>query len=285
MMMYPQLTVFNYKVSYYLVRIFGLYWLVAQYLKFKMLKGRPDSINEPVFWLQKIIFPEYPSTLIFVILLIACGLLFIWTFFKPSYILNIFIFLLAAVINLPISANYGLHHDNHLIILGFFLSIFLLPQKLESKDYKLVQYFYLGLLLTYTLAGAGKILATFKNIIKHTDKLLWIDKNAARLNTYDNYYRADEIIPVWMKDMYAYENVWLVITVLGILTQFLCFLGAFNRKLLTFFMIFLYIFHLYTMKFVLADFECANYFILVVLFPFHIFSSLLKKIKVLNENK
>ncbi|CAD7800816.1 hypothetical protein CHRY9390_00684 [Chryseobacterium aquaeductus] len=274
-MKYPQLTVFNFKVSYYLLRIFGLYWLCVQYFKFKNLRERPVELNEPVFWLQKIIFPEYPSQLFFISLLIIYALVLVWSFLKPAYILNVFIFLLTAIISLPISANYGVHHDNHLIILGFFLSIFLLPKKLESKDYKLIQYFYLGILSTYTMAGMWKIIGTAKNIIKQTDKVIWIDKNAAKLNTYDNYYRADELIPDWMKEIYAYENVWVILTVGGIFCQFLCFLGAFNRKLLTFFMIFLFIFHWYTMKFVLADFEAANYFILVILFPYHIFSSIL----------
>lgn len=273
-MTYQQLTVFNFKVSYYMIRIFGLYWLANQFLKFSVLKNRPLELNEPVFWLQKLIFPEYPDTTVFIILCLACASLFVWTVLKPSYILNIFIFLLAILISLPISANYGVHHDNHLIILGFFLSIFLLPKHLEAKDYKLVQYFYLGLLMTYTMAGMWKILGTAKNLIKHTDKVIWIDKNAAKLNTYDNYYRADQIIPEWMMNLYAYENLWVVVTVLGIATQFLCFLGAFNRKLLTFFMVFLFIFHLYTMKFVLADFETANYFILVAFFPYHIFAVL-----------
>lgn len=275
-MNYPQLTVFNFKAYYYVMRIFGLYWLVTQFSKFLILKSRPKELNEPVFFLQKIIFPEYPETWMFACLVIICGGLFIWTFFRPSYILNMIIFLLTVLISLPISANYGVHHDNHLIILGVFLTVFLIPKKLESKDYKLAQYFYLGLLTTYTMAGMWKIIGTLKNLIKQTDKVIWVDKNAAKLNTYDNYYRADEIIPEWMVNVYAYENLWIVVTVLGIFTQFLCFLGAYNRKLLTFFMIFLYIFHLYTMKFVLADFEGANYFILVALFPYHVFAPLLK---------
>lgn len=275
-MNYAQLTVFNFKVSYYMMRIFGLYWLVTQFLKFSILKSRPTELNEPVFLLQKIIFPEYPETWMFATLVLTCGALFIWTFLRPSYILNVIIFLLTVLVSLPISANYGVHHDNHLMILGFFLSIFLLPKTLESKDYKLIQYFYLGLLMTYTMAGMWKIMGTLKNLIKQTDKVIWIEKNAAKLNTYDNYYRADEIIPEWIMNLYAYENLWVAVTVLGIIMQFLCFIGAFNRKLLTFFMIFLYIFHLYTMKFVLADFEGANYFILVALFPYHIFAPLLK---------
>ncbi|MFP3599520.1 hypothetical protein [Chryseobacterium sp. SIMBA_029] len=271
-MKYPQLTVFNYKIAYYAIRIFGLYWLIAQYLQFTLLTGRPKEIYEPVFWLEKIMFSELPSTEVFVGLLIACGICLIVSLLKQSYLINILIFLLIAVINLPVSANFGIRHNNHLVILGFFLSIFLLPKNLNEKDYKLVQYFNLGLLTTYSLAGLGKFLGTFKNVIKGADKLLWINRDAAKLNSYDNYLMADMAIPSWMKQIYAYENFWVVLTIFGITLQFLCFLGAFNRKLLTFFMIFIAIFHLYNLKFVLADSTNTIFFVIAAFFPYHIFN-------------
>nr|WP_315031231.1 hypothetical protein [uncultured Chryseobacterium sp.] len=276
-MKYPQLTVFNYKIAYYAIRVVGLYWLVAQYFRFSQLLGRPKEMYEPFFWLQKIIFPEFPGILMFGSLLIVCGVGIIFSAFRPSYLLNALIFVLMAVINLPLSANFGLHHDNHLVILGFFLSIFLLPKNLDERDYKLVQYFYLGILMTYTFAGASKFLGTAKNIINHTDKMLWTSRNAAKLNSYSNYWVADMNIPAWMKEMYAYENLWIGVTVLGITLQLLCFLGAFNRKLLSFFMLFIILFHVYNIVFVLADFRNAILFVLAALFPYHIFAPFLTK--------
>lgn len=268
-MKYPQLTVFNYKIVYYALRIFSLYWLAVQYLKFIELENRSREIYEPVFWFEKVLFPEFPGIFLVTGLIITGVVCIIASILKPSYWLNILIFLLIAVINLPLSANFGVHHDNHVMILTYFLSIFLLPEKLEDKDYRSVQYFYLGILMTYSLAGMGKFLGTAKNIIKHTDKLTWLDKNAAKLNTYDNYWTADAAIPEWMSEIYSYENFWVVLTVIGIALQFFCFLGAFNRRLLTFFMVFLYIFHTYTAKFVLADFENTNYLLIVIFFPYH----------------
>ncbi|GAE66430.1 hypothetical protein H3Z85_12440 [Chryseobacterium indologenes] len=276
-MKYSQLTVFNYKIAYYAMRIVGLYWLLSQYYRFSELQGRPKEIYEPFFLVEKIIFPEFPDILLFGVLLISCSLFIIISIFKPSYILNILIFLLMAVINLPLSANFGLHHDNHLVILGFFLSIFLLPTYLKENDYKLIQYFYLGLLMTYTYAGASKFLGTAKNIIKGTDKMLWINKNSAKLNSYDNYWVADLDIPVWMKEVYAYENLWVFLTMTGISLQLLCFLGAFNRKLLTFFMLFIVVFHLYNIVFVLADFRNAIFFVLAALFPYHLLIPLFRR--------
>ena len=270
-MKYAQLTVFNYKIAYYAIRIFGLYWLVAQYGRFAELTGRPKELYEPALWIQKMMFPEYPGAPLFIGLLVACGICIAASLIKQSYILNVLIFLLITVINLPISANFGIRHTNHLIILGFFLSIFLLPKNLDEKDYKQVQYFYLGLLITYSLAGMSKFLGTAKNILKHTDKLLWIDKDAAKLNTYENYLMADRVVPEWIKQVYTYDNFWVILTVTGIGLQFLCFAGAFNRKLLTFFMLFIIIFHLYTYEFVLAGALNLIPFVIAAFFPYHIF--------------
>lgn len=269
-MNYPQLTVFNYKIAYYAIRIFGLYWLVAQYGRFAEFSGRPKELYEPYLEIQKIIFPEYPSPTLFIGLLIACGVCIIASLIKQSYVFNFLIFLLMAIINLPISANFGLRHTNHLIILGFFLSIFLLPKNLDEKDYKQVQYFYLGLLVTYSLAGLSKFLGTAKNLMKGTGKLVWIDKGAAKMNTYENYLMADKVVPEWIKEIYIYENFWVVLTIVGITLQFLCFLGAFNRKLLTFFMLFIIIFHLYTNEFVLAGALNLIPFVITAFFPYHI---------------
>jgi hypothetical protein len=158
------------------------------------------------------------------------------------------------------------------------MAIFLLPKNLNKEnDFKWVQYFYLGILSTYSLAGISKFLGIAKNIIKGTEKITWIDKNAAKINTLDNYWMADIKVPDWMLNVYAYENFWVLITVIGIAVQASSFLGAFNRKYLTFIMIFLYIFHCYTDFFVLANFQDAKNFVLITLFPYHIFYPLYLK--------
>jgi hypothetical protein len=279
-MTYKKLTVFNYKTAYYVMRVFGLYWLLMQYLTFRRISNWPKEIYEPFFTIQKIIFPEYPGEILYGCLLSVCALLLIITLFKQNYILNFLIFVLIAIINFPISLNFSVGHNNHLIIIGFFMAIFLLPKNLtKENDYKWIQYFYLGILATYSMAGISKFLGISKNIIKQTGKITWLDKNAAKINTLDNYWMADIKVPDWILNLYAYENFWVFTTVFGIVVQASSFLGSFNRKYLTCIMIFLYIFHWYTDYFVLADFKDAKNFILVALFPYHIFYPLYLKFK------
>lgn len=277
-MKYKALTVFNYKVAYYAMRIFGLYWLLMQYIDFKRISQWPKEIYEPFLPIQRIIFPEYPSEILYISILLICAVLLIITVFKQNYFLNFLIFLLIAVINFPISLNFSVGHNNHLIIIGFFMAIFLLPKNLNTEnDFKWVQYFYLGILTTYSLAGISKFVGVAKNLILDTGKITWIDKNAAQINTLDNYWMADIKVPDWILNLYAYENFWVLVTCFGIIVQASCFLGAFNRKFLTFIMVFLYIFHWYTDFFILADFKDAKNFVLIALFPYHIFYPLYMK--------
>jgi len=279
-MKYKELTVFNYKITYYAMRIFGLYWLLMQYLTFRRISKWPKEIYEPFLTIQRFIFPEYPSEILFGSILLICALLLIITLFKQNYILNFLIFVFIAVINFPISLNFSVGHHNHLIIIGYFMAIFLLPKNLtKENDYKWVQYFYLGILATYSMAGISKFLGIAKNVIKQTGKITWLDKNAAKINTLDNYWIADIKVPDWVLSLYAYENFWVITTVFGIVVQASSFLGAFNRKYLTFIMIFLYIFHWYTDFFVLANFQDAKNFVLIALFPYHIFYPLYLKFK------
>jgi len=277
-MKYKELTVFNYKVAYYAMRIFGLYWLLMQYLDFRRISQWPKEIYEPFLSIQRIIFPQYPSEILYVSILLICALLLIITIFKQNYFLNFLIFLLIAIINFPISLNFSVGHNNHLIIIGFFMAIFLLSKNLNKEnDFKWVQYFYLGILSTYSLAGISKFVGVAKNLILNTGKITWIDKNAAKINTLANYWMADIKVPDCILNLYTYENLWVLITGFGIVAQASCFLGAFNRKFLTFIMIFLYIFHWYTDFFILADFKDAKNFVLITLFPYHIFYPLYLK--------
>ncbi|WP_294317244.1 hypothetical protein [uncultured Chryseobacterium sp.] len=271
MMNEKQLTVFNYKIAYYAMRIFGVYWLLRQYLEYRRISLWPKEIYEPFLNIQRFIFSEYPSSFLYNTLLLLCAILLIITWFRQSVLLNLGIFLLMAVINFPISLNFSVGHNNHLVLIGYFMAICLLPEKMkQEKDYRWVQYFYLGILTTYSLAGLSKFLGIAKNVIKHSGKLTWLDKNAAKINTLDNYWMADVKVPEWIIHIYQYENVWVVMTIVAIIIQASSFLGAFSRKYLTFVMVFLYIFHVYTDFFVLADFRDAKNFVLISLFPYHI---------------
>lgn len=272
-MNYQQLTVYNYKISYFLFRVFTLFWLVEQYNFYQRILKRKTELYSPSNFLQQFILPTFPSELIFCSLIFITTCITIFSLYKQSVILNILLFIFTGIVSMPIAGYFGLSHTNHLLILFYFFSIFLLPKNLKTNDYKYVQYHYLGLLSTYTLAGFWKLVAMGLDFTKNNPKISWYETGAAKYNSIYNYFMIDKSIPSWMEYLYSYENLWVVLTTGGILMQTLSFLGAFNRKILNIVLLFLFTFHLYTKYFVIADLKIMKYGLLFIFFPYHYFKS------------
>ena len=276
-MTYPKLTVFNFKVSYYLFRIFTLLWLHEQVQFFNRFTKRAHELYEPTVWFQKIVMPVFPSDLLYYFVVFLTAGLLIFSLFRFSVLINILLFFLVAYISLPVVAYRGVSHTNHILILSYFFSVFLNPRKLEDQDYKYVQIYYLGLLITYSLAGFWKLVSATKDLVTANPEISWFETNAAKYNTMLNYMIVDEKTPLWMLKVYEYENLWIAVTIIGIVLQTLCFLGAFSRKYLTFCLLFLLTFHFYTVYFVIADLRIMKYGLIVLFFPYHYFYSWIHK--------
>ena len=268
-MNYKELTIYNYRISYYLIRVFAIFWLFKLYSNFLRFSERPAEFYKPTYWLQEILFPIFPSNTYFLGLIIPTAIFIVLSSIKPKVIFNFLIFILLAILNMPIAAYHGAGHHNHLFILSFFFSVFLIPNKLKKEDFRYVQYFYVGLLMTYTFAGFWKFVSIAKDIVINSPDISWLEPNAAKLNTFVNWHFTDQFPPEYMVMVYEFVYLWIVITFLGILAQTLSVFGAFNRKYLTFTMIFLVLFHLYNKYFVIADFSTAIIVVVILFFPYH----------------
>lgn len=269
-MNYKEITVFNFKIFYYGIRLFSIFWLVQNYIKYVRLAKRPENFYHTTYWLQEVFFPIFPSFYFYVGLLMMSFIFIVMSIVKPKIIFNIILFFLLALVNIPLAAYNGAGHHNHLFILSYFFSIFLLPNFLKTEDYKNIQYFYLGLLMSYTLAGFWKFVAIFKDVYTQSSSVSWLERDAAKLNTLVNWHNADLPVPDLMMQVYQYGYLWIVITFIGIFFQALAFLGAFSRKYLTFNLFYLVAFHWYNKYFVLADFTNAIYVVIVLFFPYHL---------------
>lgn len=274
---YKKLTVYNYQTSYYAVRVFTLYWLFEQWLYFLNYHQRAPVFYNPQVWIQQIIFPDFPSVYYYGTYCVLLAAFLLWGLFQQKYLISLITFVLVFLVNLPIAGYSGMGHHSHVLVLFYFFSMFLLPRKLLAKDYKYVQYVYSGILITYSLAGVWKLLSIAKDILLQSPDLSWYERNAALVNSAYNYYIIGQPIPNWMADLYKFENLWMVLTVFGIILQALCVLGAFSRRYLTFTMIFLVSFHLYTKFFVLADWKSVIYGLIFIFFPYHILYPQFKK--------
>lgn len=280
-MNYPQLTVFNYKISYYLIRMYLLFWLFILFQSYQSALKSPEFLYDPI--VLTFLKSAPISIFSFGFIAVFCGTLAVVSMFKQSIWLNIALFLVVAIVNLFVYSTYKISHTNHLLVLSLFFSIFLLPKNLKLSDYKNVQFFYLGLLLTYSIAGFWKLVAIFLDIVKNKSQVSWAEFGAAKINTYANFYVIDRPIPDWMVQFYQHETFWLWITILAVFLQFFSFLGAFNRKYLNITMLFLISMHVYNYYFVLADFRLTTIVVLVLFFPYHLLYPWLKKyISIIN---
>ncbi|WHF51659.1 hypothetical protein QGN23_14735 [Chryseobacterium gotjawalense] len=277
-MTYPKLTVFNFRVSYFLFRVFTLFWLCQQLDFFYKFSKRATELYEPTVWFQRIIMPVFPAAYLYYSAAFVMAVFIVFSLFRFSILVNSLLFFLAAYISLPVVSYNGLSHTNHILILSYFFSIFLNPKKLADEDYKYVQIYYLGLLITYSLAGFWKLVSAGKDLITANPETSWFETNAAKFNSMLNYAIVDQELPHWMLKIYEYENLWIVITIVGIVLQALCFLGAFSRKYLTFCLVFLLMFHFYTVYFVIADLRIMKYGLIVLFFPYHYFYPWIRKI-------
>ncbi|WKS96007.1 hypothetical protein [Riemerella columbina] len=268
---YKYQTVFNYQVSYFMMRIFTLYWLWEQIQIFNINAQRPAEFYTPSVWLQHLAVPTMPSYSYYYALCLALLGCLVVSFFRQRMYLNILVLVLVSLVGVVNAGYNGMRHTNHLLILYYFLSLFLLPNRLSPRDYRNVQYLNLGLLTTYSLAGMWKLLSVVKHEVLNTPELSWIDTNAAKVNSWYNYYMIDQPLPEWMLTLYSYEGFWILLTVVGIILQSLCFLGAFSRKYLTFTLIFLLSFHFYTKYFIIADLKSMKLGLVFLFFPYHIF--------------
>lgn len=272
-MNYKELTVFNFKVSYYLFRIFTLFWLVQQVLFFLKFSKRPKEFYEPTIWIQKIFMREYPASTLYFFAIFFTIALILYSIFRFSLWVNMLLFFLTAYVSLVVVGYNGVGHHNHILVLSFFFSVFLNPKEIDSKDFRAVELYYLGILITYSLAGFWKLSSVTKDFITQNPEISWFEKDAAKYNTMLNYFIIDQKVPVWMLQLYEYKELWLILTVGGIIAQASCFLGAFNRKTLTLTLVFLVIFHIYTAYFVIADWRIMKYGLIILFFPYHHFSS------------
>src|SRR5574343_1662149 len=102
-MNYKELTIYNYRISYYLIRVFAIFWLFKLYSNFLRFSERPAEFYKPTYWLQEILFPIFPSNTYFLGLIIPTAIFIVLSSIKPKVIFNFLIFILLAILNMPIA--------------------------------------------------------------------------------------------------------------------------------------------------------------------------------------
>ena len=276
----------KYIIDYYyadvLLRIFTILWIGYVIFSYHENLNRPESLYEPIIWVQKWFMPTQPSLMAFYAIVIFSISLSIFTIINKQIVYRGILFLLLLWLN-AVKWNYNFFSAvGHLFLLAHFFSIFIPPliiSKFNNDAFKIKQFSYAirwsyaGILITYTMAGTWKFIALFYKIIFHPNKINWMHENAVELNAIVSARLWDEMVSITMLNIYDIPYIWQIATLFIFCFQLIAVLGAFHKKVSFLVLTSLLSFHIYNMFFINTSFFVSSIVLLIILFPYHLFSN------------
>lgn len=265
--------IINYFFSDLFLRIFTFLWIGYVIFAYNENLHRPESLFEPINWLQKILMPQLPSQGVFyLVVLTAAGLCFL-TLKSKKVIFRALLFLVLLWLNC-IKWNYNFFsHVGHLFLFAHFFTIFITPEKrLNSKDNAMaIRWALAGVLSTYTMAGIWKFVSLFyKTLIKPTpNQATWLSEDAVELNAIVSARLWDQSTNAEQFTMYNIDYIWVAGTIFIFFIQLISVLGGFNKKLSYFIVFFLVLFHIYNSLFINTSFYVSVIVLIILFFPYH----------------
>lgn len=268
--------IFDYFFVDKLLRFFTIGWLITRIEQYnRVLQHRNPNLYEPIVWLQKLtMHSQLPNPTIFYTISIIAIVLSILTLYKKSILLRGLLFFLILWIN-TVKWNFGyLAGTGHLFAITHLFFLFTPSQSKHSIDSiyaQKIQWGFLGLLSTYTLAGIWKYLGLAKSVFfyqKH--QVGWLNKYAVEYNTIVSKAYHDETIPEFLFQLYQIPYLWEIATISIFTIQLFSIIGAFSRKLGILIMLGLFSFHFYSWVVNKTEFIVAMLLVVILLFPYHL---------------
>jgi len=270
--------IFNY-YSDIILRVFTLFWIAAVIFSYIENNQRPESLFEPIIWIQKWFITTQPSTTVFYTITILASFLSVITIFKKKIFCRSVLFILLLWLN-AVKWNYNFFsHVGYLFLLTHFFTIFIPPKKIsgfknDNNEITLfshaIRWSCAGILITYTMSGVWKFLGLLYKIVFQPEAINWLSKDAVELNAIVSARLWDESISETMMAIYEIPIIWQIATITIFLFQLVAVLGAFNKKISYFILISLVIFHIYNMLFINTFFYVSTAVLVIILFPYHL---------------
>ncbi len=280
--------IIDYYYTDFFLRIFSIFWIFYVVYCYHINASRPESLYEPIIWLQRVLMPKPPSVFLFYTLVVLSLGLSLYTIKSKKIIYRIILFSLLLWLNM-IKWNYNFFsHVGHLFLIAHFFTICVPSTKInniskpEDVTYyaKTIKWINAGILVTYTMAGIWKFGALFYKLIFRPKDINWISEDAVELNAIVSAKIWDESVSEFMLNLYETPFIWEISTILIFAFQLIAVLGGFNKKLSVLILISLLVFHIYNIIFINTSFYTASFVLLIFLFPYHQFTFFKLKYKV-----
>jgi hypothetical protein len=251
--------------------LFG--WLVFQFYTYFLMADRPLELFAPINWFDKLFMPSLPSSWVWTSIWISAfalnGLLVVrGEAFWPRILLAALVMYINCI-----RWKYGFFsHVGHMIVLYHLLGA-LLPRKRffvdDLEEYaNAIKWLYVGLLGTYTFAGAWKVIGLVYKMFWHPEQINWLHPLGMKLNSIVGYRDWDMPLEV-INNLYQVNWPWQIAFVLMLILQVFSVFGALRPQLTLYVAIGNILFHLINSFLIHIEFYLAPMVLLVTFFPYH----------------
>ncbi|MEJ8804013.1 hypothetical protein [Pontibacter sp. H249] len=268
--------VFSFYYAVLALRLFSFLWLYWTAAKYLQLQQRPTDI----FWfdhtLVKWLMPSLPNAPLFFGVLALAVVCNGWQLIKSksSFVLQLPLALSLLWLNLP-QWGYGfLSHVNHTFLLAHLFLVFIPISKASLQHpgqqlHKSINWFYAGILFTYTLAGLWKIPSLLYKLLLNTTDVHWLHPHASLYNAFVSFRNYD--LPFNLAPVFTdYALFWQLSFLVVVYLQSASIVAAFRQELRPLMGVLLVLFHGMNMLVFQTYFVVATLVLLCLLLPYDV---------------
>ncbi|WP_066832675.1 hypothetical protein [Rufibacter ruber] len=254
-------------------RAFTFLWLYWAMAKFELLLERPRVLYTPMNAIAESIAPVLPAKPAFWAVLCVAAVANLAKIFCRQTV-----WLQGLLVGCLLWANlvlwgYGfLSHINHVFLLAHLFLVWVAVEKPSNnppsrEQFQTINWFYLGLLFTYTLAGLWKVGALGRKLLMSSGDVHWLKPEAALYNALVSFRDYDQPFP-YAQLFLGYPWVWQVGFVLVVYLQVASVFAAWRPALRPWVGFFLVCFHLLNQFAFLIFFKVTCLVLLCLFFPY-----------------
>ncbi|WP_128397006.1 hypothetical protein [Botryobacter ruber] len=218
------------------LRLLTFVWLYWTYKKYLILLERPEILFSPVNFITRALMPALPAQALVMLVTgvaIACNAYLL--FYRQSSLLKILLMCCLYWLNLPQWSFGFLSHVNHFFLLSHLFLVFVKVEKParnvpDHYQHRTINWFYTGILATYTMAGIWKIVALAYKVLTSSPDAHWLHPDAALYNAIVSHRMYD--LPFAQEQLYLSAPVfWQLGFLLTLYLQTFAVAAAFRPPL------------------------------------------------------
>lgn len=155
----------DFLISDKIFRIFSVLWILYVVTIYESRFHFPKELFFPKLNFQLLFLPTFPSRFYFYTIVIIGICSSLLTLFRNKIIYRFFTLFSVLWLNAFLWSFGSISHSGHLFVLAHFFSLFLVyNKKISLSNFnRSINFYHLGLLSTYTLAGLWKLVFLIKD--------------------------------------------------------------------------------------------------------------------------